>query len=81
MALGVVVMCGILFAELLIEGQKQGRLQWPYGDLVPGSYIAKHGLPFVVVLATLTVTQSRNVAFFLTFAERNGRLSFDWGAG
>ena len=64
MALGVVVMCGILFAELLIEGQKQGRLQWPYGDLVPGSYIAKHGLPFVVVLATLTVTQSRNVAFF-----------------
>ena len=33
-------MCGILCAEFLIEGQKHGRLQWPYGDLVPGSYLA-----------------------------------------
>ena len=64
MALGVFIMSGILFAELLIEGQKQSRLQWPYGDIVLGLYIAKHGLPFVVILATLTVTQSRNVAFF-----------------
>ena len=29
MALGVVIMGGILLAEFLIEGQKHGRLQWP----------------------------------------------------
>ena len=62
MALGVVVMCGILCTEFLIEGQKHGRLQWPYGDLVPGSYLAKHGLPIVVIIATLAVTQNRNLS-------------------
>ena len=39
-AIGLVVMCGILTAEILIEGQKGGRLMWPYGDLVPGNYVA-----------------------------------------
>lgn len=60
MALGVVVMSGILCAKVLIEGKKHVRLQWPFGDLVPGSYPAKHGLPVAVILATLAVTQNRN---------------------
>ena len=38
------LMTGILTAEMLIEGQKGVRLTWPYGDLVPGSYLAA-GLP------------------------------------
>ena len=42
---GMVVMCGILTAEVLIVGPQYGRLSWPYGDLVPGNYLAKVSLP------------------------------------
>ena len=52
---GMVVMCGILTAEVLIVGPQGGRLSWPYGDLVPGNYLAKVGLPaFVVAVAFAT---------------------------
>ncbi len=54
--LGMVVMCGILTAELLILGQQGGRLSWPYGDLVPGNYLAKVGLPAFMVLVALAVS-------------------------
>ena len=43
--IGMMMMTGILTAEMLIEGQKGGRLTWPYGDLVPGNYLAKAGFP------------------------------------
>ena len=45
-------MCGILGAELAIEGFKS-RLSWPYDDLVPGNYLAKVGLPVIVFSTTL----------------------------
>ena len=32
-------MCIILFLELIVEPKQ--RLTWPYGDHVPGSYLAK----------------------------------------
>ena len=48
---GLMIMCTILFAEMVIEGQKGGRLTWPYDDLVPGNYLAKVGtLPAFVVI-------------------------------
>ncbi|MBT6256677.1 MAG: O-antigen ligase family protein, partial [Alphaproteobacteria bacterium] len=51
-ALGTLVMCFILTAEILIIGQQGGRLSWPYGDLVPGNYVAKAGLPaFTIMVA------------------------------
>ena len=52
---GMMVMTGILTAEMLIEGQKSGRLTWPYGDLVPGNYLAKAGLPAFCVMVALAV--------------------------
>ena len=53
--IGVVIMCGILTAEVIIVGPQNGRLSWPYGDLVPGNYLAKVGLPaFVVAVALAT---------------------------
>ena len=55
MAVGLLVMCSILTAEIIIEGQKGGRLVWPYGDPLPGSYIAKFGLPVFVVMVALAV--------------------------
>ena len=35
--LGMVMMCGILTAEVIIVGPQGGRLSWPYGALVPGN--------------------------------------------
>ena len=40
---GMLVMCLILLAENIYEPKE--RLSWPYGDLVPGSYLAKISLP------------------------------------
>ena len=53
--IGMMMMTGILTAEMLIEGQKDGRLTWPYGDLVPGNYLAKAGLPAFCVMVALAV--------------------------
>lgn len=60
--LGLVVMCGILTAEIMIEGQKGGRLTWPYGDLVPGNYVAKVGMPAFVVMVALAVSAKGRIA-------------------
>ena len=51
-ASAILLMCGILAAELAIEGFKP-RLSWPYDDLVPGNYLAKVGLPVIVFSTTL----------------------------
>ena len=60
LGLGMVTMCFILAAEILIVGPINGRLSWPYGDLVPGNYLAKACLPtFVVVVAIATSNNTR----------------------
>ena len=59
---GLLIMCGILTAEVLIEGQKGGRLMWPYGDLVPGNYVAKVGLPVFTVMVALAVSVRGRIA-------------------
>ena len=61
-ALGLVVMCGILTAEIMIVGQQGGRLSWPYGDLVPGNYVAKVGLPAFTIMVALAVSINGRVA-------------------
>ena len=60
--IGLLIQCGILFAELLIEGQKSGRLTWPYGDLMPGNYIAKVGLPVITILVALATSAENRLA-------------------
>ena len=56
---GMLLMSGILAAELLIAGPYNGRLSWPYGDLVPGNYLAKACLPaFLVIIALATSAKS-----------------------
>ena len=63
--IGLVVMCGILMAEILIVGQQWGRLSWPYGDLVPGNYVAKVGLPAFMIMVALAVSVKGRVAALL----------------
>ena len=58
-------MMGILTAEFLIEGQKGGRLTWPYGDAVPGNYLAKVGLPAFTVMVALAVGAKPRIASFM----------------
>ena len=54
-ALGMLSMAGILTAEMIIEGQKGGRLSWPYDDLVPGNYLSKVGLPAFTIMVALAI--------------------------
>ena len=54
-ALGMFLMTGILIAEMIIEGQKGGRLSWPFDDLVSGNYLSKAGLPIFTVMVALAV--------------------------
>ena len=54
MLIGMLIMCCILIAETIIEPKT--RLMWPYGDKVPGSYIAKVSLPLFCILIALAVS-------------------------
>ncbi len=63
--IGMMMMTGILTAEMLIEGSKDGRLTWPYGDLVPGNYLAKAGLPAFCVMVALAVGGNGKTSFLM----------------
>ena len=62
--IGMMAMCVILAAETFMVGANEGRLSWPYGDLVPGNYLAKACLPaFVVVVAIATSSNGRTASW------------------
>ena len=60
--IGMLIMCAILIAETIIEPKR--RLSWPYGDLVPGGYIAKVSLPVFAVLMAIAVSKTNKAGFF-----------------
>ena len=62
MLMGMLLMCGILIAETIIEPKT--RLTWPYGDLVPGGYIAKVSLPLFCVLMAIAVSKKSKAGVF-----------------
>ncbi|MDA8687641.1 O-antigen ligase family protein [bacterium] len=62
MLIGMLLMCGILIAETLIEPKP--RLTWPYGDLVPGGYLAKVSLPLFCVLMAIAVSKKSKAGVF-----------------
>jgi O-antigen ligase len=62
MLIGMLIMCGILIAETLIEPKV--RLTWPYGDLVPGGYLSKVSLPLLCVLMAIAVSNKSKVGVF-----------------
>ena len=55
-------MCLILISETIIEPKP--RLTWPYGDLVPGGYIAKFSLPIFCALIAIAVSKKSSAGFF-----------------
>ena len=48
MTISLLIISFILFAEVLLE--PKNRLMWPYGDVIPGSFIAKACLPVFCTL-------------------------------
>ena len=63
--IAMIAMSIILLAELIIVGQTFGRLSWPYGDFVPGGYLAKAMLPiFCVCVAMAMSNKARYNNFF-----------------
>ena len=62
MLIGMLIMCGILIAETFIE--PKARLTWPYGDLVPGGYMAKVSLPLLCVLMAIAVSKKSKAGIF-----------------
>ena len=62
MMFGMIIMSMILIAETIIEPKI--RLTWPYGDLVPGGYIAKFSLPLFCTLMAITVSQKSKAGIF-----------------
>ena len=63
--IGMMVMTGILTVEMIVEGQKGGRLMWPYDDLVPGNYLSKVGLPAFTVMIAFAIGGNRKIAGFM----------------
>ena len=59
---GMLIMCAILIAETILEPKE--RLSWPYGDLVPGGYIAKVSLPVFCVLVAIAVSYKNKAGIF-----------------
>ena len=55
-------MCFILILESILEPKV--RLSWPYGDLVPGGYIAKFSLPVFFALIAIAVSKRSKAGFF-----------------
>ena len=65
MLMGMLIMCGILIAESLIDPKT--RLTWPYGDLVPGGYLAKVSLLLTCVIFAIASSKKDIPKLFATF--------------
>ena len=58
--IGMILMCLILILEILVEESKR-KINMAYGDLVPGSYLAKVSLPiFCVLIYTMINNFNKN---------------------
>lgn len=66
--IGMMIMTGILTLEMIVEGQKGGRLTWPYDDLVPGNYLSKVGLPAFTVMVAVAIGGQKRIAGFMALA-------------
>ena len=55
---GMLLMSGILFSEFVIVGPTKGRLTWPYGDLMPGAYLAKACFPVFIGFLMFCLSRS-----------------------
>ena len=62
MTISLLIISFILFAEVLLE--PKNRLMWPYGDVIPGSFIAKACLPVFCTLILFTFHKNIKIMIF-----------------
>ena len=79
--LGMMLMTGILVAEVLIDGFKDGRLTWPYGDAVPGNYLAKAAMPAFLVCVALAARCNKNFIVLMSVGMISATLAVSMLAG
>ena len=63
--LGILIMNGILLAEVIFDPKL--RLTWPYGDTVPGAYLAKLGLPVLCILFVINIKKVNVIISIILF--------------
>ena len=72
MIIGTIIMCLILtleltFAHNMVWGEQRSmRLEWPYGDRIPGSYLSKAMLQVFCVLIALCLCVKNKSAIWLS---------------
>ena len=62
MLLGLIIISAILISEVILEPKT--RLTWPYGDKVPGGYLAKVSLPLFCVLMAIAISKKNAAGMF-----------------
>lgn len=63
MTFSLIIISFILFAEVLHS--PKSRLMWPYGDVIPGSFIAKACLPVFCTLIVFIFHRSIKIVIFI----------------
>ena len=79
--LGMILMSGILVSEVLLDGFKDGRLTWPYGDAVPGNYLAKATMPAFLVCVALAARCDKKFIALMAVAIISATLAVSIFAG
>ena len=63
--MAMLIMCSILITETIVEPKT--RLEWPYGDTLTGSFIAKVTLPLTCIMFAIAASKKGKPSLFATF--------------
>ena len=64
MFLGMMLMCIILTAELIISPKP--RLMWPFDDTMTGAYITKVSLPLFCILSAIALNKTSKLSGYIS---------------
>ena len=67
LSIASITMSFILFAEFYFVGPFDGRLSWPYGDIMSGNFIAKTCMPAMIVLTAICLSKIKIENIFYVF--------------
>ena len=52
-----IIMSFILITEYYTVGPYDGQLSWPYGDIIPGNFIAKTCMPILITAVAIYLSK------------------------
>ncbi len=62
-----IIMSFILVTEYYLIGPHDGRLSWPYGDLIPGNFIAKACMPVLLTMLAICISKLKTINIYYYF--------------